>query len=66
MEKALSESLERLQSLVEASEENDKEKQKTVIERNFNEILDKKLHSEREVRESLQRGLQLCNIPEYF
>ena len=49
LEKELSESVERLQSLVEASEQNDEEKQKTVIKKSFTEILEKKIHLEREV-----------------
>ena len=59
LEKELSESVERLQSLVEASEKNDEEKQKTVIKKSFTEILEKKLHLEREVRKTLQNLVRL-------
>ena len=50
LEKELRETVERLERLVEASEGNDKEKQKTIIEETFTEILNKKLHLEKEVR----------------
>jgi hypothetical protein len=49
LEKQLRESLQRLQSLVEASEE----KKKGFIEESFTEILNKKLHLEREVRKNV-------------
>ena len=49
LEKELSETVEKLKRLVEASDGNDKENKKTLIEGSFTEILNKKLHLEREV-----------------
>lgn len=50
LEKELRKTVERLQRLVEASEINCKEKEKSVIHETLTELLNKKLCLEREVR----------------
>lgn len=57
IEKELGENIKRLQRMVEASKGNDQEKQAILVQESFTDLVNKKLHLEREVlRESVLEG----------